>query len=385
MNDSKPNLTRRFLLAGLIVLIAVGVAALIGSQALAATGQLENSLSKDIRIPYVMLTGQVTDVYTLLPIAGARLELDSGDITYTDANGIYSFTVDMGYYTVTASADQYVTQVLTDVYVYGGTVVQDFALQHLPIDLAGEVTNANSLLPIEGAKILLDTGEFTFTDQDGQYAFSLQPGVYTATASADGYESETVANIELIDQPVEVDFSLFKLIAEPVVLSGMVTDFYYTTPIQGAMVLLDTGTFDITTAGGMYSFSLEPGFYTMTVSADGYITQVMPDVELVSGNVMVNFALVPLACPTITIEAVEAEVEGLTLTLQADIDSVLDLTYLWDFGDGLTSTQAAPVHIYPSYGVYPVTLQVANFCGTTASWEGEVIVPVWSFLPVAAK
>ena len=39
-------------------------------------------------------------------------------------------------------------------------------------------------------------------------------------------------------------------------------------------------------------------------------------------------------------------------------------TYLWDFGDGNTSTDVDPTHIYGSTGTYMVTLTVTNECGT---------------------
>jgi PKD repeat protein/pimeloyl-ACP methyl ester carboxylesterase len=38
-------------------------------------------------------------------------------------------------------------------------------------------------------------------------------------------------------------------------------------------------------------------------------------------------------------------------------------TYLWDFGDGATSTEAAPSHEFPSAAVYTVTLTVTSVCG----------------------
>jgi PKD repeat protein len=41
-------------------------------------------------------------------------------------------------------------------------------------------------------------------------------------------------------------------------------------------------------------------------------------------------------------------------------------SYLWDLGDGTTSTEAAPQHIYRSAGVFIVCLTASNACGTTA-------------------
>ena len=38
-------------------------------------------------------------------------------------------------------------------------------------------------------------------------------------------------------------------------------------------------------------------------------------------------------------------------------------SYLWDFGDGITSTEKDPVHFYMQYGTYPVKLTVTNDCG----------------------
>ncbi|MDX1545568.1 MAG: PKD domain-containing protein [Rhodothermales bacterium] len=40
------------------------------------------------------------------------------------------------------------------------------------------------------------------------------------------------------------------------------------------------------------------------------------------------------------------------------------ITYLWDFGDGTTSTQQNPTHTYGEPGTYTVTLSVSNAAGT---------------------
>jgi PKD repeat protein len=41
-----------------------------------------------------------------------------------------------------------------------------------------------------------------------------------------------------------------------------------------------------------------------------------------------------------------------------------DVDYLWDFGDGNTSTEENPSHAYPDKGDYTVQLIVTNFCGS---------------------
>ncbi len=48
--------------------------------------------------------------------------------------------------------------------------------------------------------------------------------------------------------------------------------------------------------------------------------------------------------------------------------------YLWDFGDGNTSTEANPIHTYEADGTYTVTLTVTNAAGTSESISYEVIV-----------
>jgi len=61
-----------------------------------------------------------------------------------------------------------------------------------------------------------------------------------------------------------------------------------------------------------------------------------------------------------------------------------NLTYLWHFGDGTTSTLAAPVHTYPIDGMYGVTLFITDKYGCTDSLHKTnyitIITPVANFL-----
>jgi hypothetical protein len=52
--------------------------------------------------------------------------------------------------------------------------------------------------------------------------------------------------------------------------------------------------------------------------------------------------------------------------------------YLWDFGDGVTSTAASPTHIYPAPGPYTVTLTAAN--PLTSSAVSRVVISPWRSL-----
>lgn len=66
---------------------------------------------------------------------------------------------------------------------------------------------------------------------------------------------------------------------------------------------------------------------------------------------------------------------GLTATFSADVFSPLGaVTYLWEFGDSQTSTEAAPSHTYVQAGRYSVKLTVTDTNTLTASKTIEVAV-----------
>jgi PKD repeat protein len=57
------------------------------------------------------------------------------------------------------------------------------------------------------------------------------------------------------------------------------------------------------------------------------------------------------------------------------------MAWLWDFGDGATSTEENPTHVYSSSGTYTVTLTVINADGaTTAQQDVEIVNWFFSYL-----
>lgn len=54
-------------------------------------------------------------------------------------------------------------------------------------------------------------------------------------------------------------------------------------------------------------------------------------------------------------------------------------TYLWDFGNGFTSNQQAPVYVYPQQGTYTITLTASNpYCSATVSKQITLDHPLQS-------
>lgn len=72
-------------------------------------------------------------------------------------------------------------------------------------------------------------------------------------------------------------------------------------------------------------------------------------------------------------------VNGAELTLNNTSSGAT--SYLWDFGDGLTSTQEAPTHTYSADGSYTIVLTSSNNCGTATSTQTVLVVtaPVANF------
>jgi PKD repeat protein len=58
----------------------------------------------------------------------------------------------------------------------------------------------------------------------------------------------------------------------------------------------------------------------------------------------------------------------------SDTSSGLNTTYLWDFGDGGTSTSQNPSHTYSSYGTFDVTLTVTDEYGATNSTTQTITI-----------
>jgi len=74
-----------------------------------------------------------------------------------------------------------------------------------------------------------------------------------------------------------------------------------------------------------------------------------------------------------TIGEIQAVVDGYQVTFSADIRNAD--TWLWDFGDTKTSSEAAPLHKYEQSGTYTVTLTATGGGGESKATTPVIIMP----------
>lgn len=105
----------------------------------------------------------------------------------------------------------------------------------------------------------------------------------------------------------------------------------------------------------------EPGVYSFSLSVDG---------PLGGDFIEVEDAVEILAVPE---PSFAYETRGDTIFLQNN--STDARSYLWNFGDGMTSRDENPVHVYGEGGTFNVTLNASNaYCGKSTSEPVRVIL-----------
>ncbi|MBK8433628.1 MAG: carboxypeptidase regulatory-like domain-containing protein [Chloroflexi bacterium] len=100
------------------------------------------------------LTGTVTDSDTSGPISGADIMVDDGTTTYnlaTDGSGVYTSSLPIGTYTITASATGYFSEMVSGITVAtDATTVQDFDLGPAFVEIAVNPTEMEATVSVDG-------------------------------------------------------------------------------------------------------------------------------------------------------------------------------------------------------------------------------------------
>lgn len=145
-------------------------------------------------------------------------------------------------------------------------------------------------------------------------------------------------------------------------ISGKITDQTSGNAISGASISTQPTTTNATSDNsGNYTISdVEAGSYTLTVTKNGYVSNTS-NVNVTAGqNTVVNIALAPTPVPDpIASFNYGGSMETPAVITFTNTSQNAD-SYLWEFGDGTTSTATNPSKTYNTKGTYTVTLTANN-------------------------
>lgn len=173
----------------------------------------------------------------------------------------------------------------------------------------GTVVEEKTREPLVGVMISLknSTGESieTVTRSDGFYDLRCKPGVYTLTASFEGYRTYVKqVTVEKADLEADVPMLLLPVVppqqSNATTFTGRVTDAKTGLPLGRVNVKL--GTHSATTGtDGVYSVNADVGKYTLNVSLWGYKTEAIPVEASEKKAYFIDVSITPI--PTIKVTA----------------------------------------------------------------------------------
>jgi PKD repeat protein len=196
---------------------------------------------------------------------------------------------------------------------------------------------------------------------DGTSAFEQNPthayttnGKYTVSLTVTnsfGQDTRTLPGFIAVGDPPVPHFSVSPSEGN-VPLSVVFTDL---TPGGAGSWIWDFGDGTSATVQNPAHTYTKPGIYSVTLSVTNEFGR-----QRVTQSALINAGVVPDA------EFIaETRLGDPPLTVRfRDFSSGRPLAWLWDFGDGTTSTEKDPVHTYTKEGYYTTSLHVANAFGS---------------------
>ncbi|MCD6162076.1 MAG: carboxypeptidase regulatory-like domain-containing protein [candidate division Zixibacteria bacterium] len=213
------------------------------------------------------------------PVEGIVVQLINETYDTTDANGCYEFLgLQPDSYDIAFSHSDYRDTTITGVSVlYDQTTTADVVI-HMLGAISGLIKDTHNQ-NINGAIVTFD-GSVDTTGTNGAYSFDrIDAGTYNMTVTHDGFVDTTVAGIVInLDDAVELTVEMRRYGG----IAGIAFDNITSIPIQGVIVVLNTGAVDTTDGAGFYGFNpLDNGTYEVTLSHDDYDDTTISDIEVV--------------------------------------------------------------------------------------------------------
>jgi 5'-nucleotidase len=173
-------------------------------------------------------------------------------------------------------------------------------------------------------------------------------------------------------------------------LSGNISPLFYPVagvgriafvrPLPSDTLVCDSLVLQAGFGANSYTWNQQTGTRNFTVSSSDTVELAVSYINnyIYRDTIVVTINKSPVAGFTATTSANSVNFTNQTTSLQT--------SYVWDFGDGTTSTQANPSHIYPNQNAtYTVTLTATNPCGSNSVTQAVSIAfspnPIAVFSP----
>lgn len=268
---------------------------------------------------------------------------ENPSVTYSAA-GTYDVTL-----MVTSEAGTDVLT-LTDYVIVNSAPTADLTLSSDGITITGINTGAggDNTWTVDGQTFDTDALSYAVTE-NGIYEVTL------TTVNECGEASETA----------EVEISVFPEVAY--------SNLPITACVDELIILADNST---NVVDRVWTLSgATPGTSTAATPEIAYSAVGTYDIELTVSNDFGTSTEIFTNAVTIIdvpVASFTGDQQGNTVDFLSTIDG--GTTFSWDFGDGGTSTDKDPTHIYTKNGTYTATLTVTNDCGTVTVTEDYTII-----------
>ena len=231
--------------------------------------------------------GQVASAVTGRPIPFARVWSNPQEWVVADEEGKFEISLRPGTVYLYALAEGYRQHpgILIDVVAGKQTEISGLFLAPLTGHVKGTVQDLITGEPITGALVWPDRGEGTYTDSDGHYQLTLEPGNRSLTATAKGYQGEIRASVNVI-AGLTTTLNALPLTHFKAHLTGIVRSAVDGTPIPRTRIWVDNKLDDVvlTDEEGRFAIQVSPGTHRLWAERHGFKGQASANFFAMGGN-----------------------------------------------------------------------------------------------------
>ena len=339
---------------------------------------VENQNTPNVDFTLVALPGTIEGTVTLSggTEVVTNVEVTAGGITVNpDTNGDYVISLQPGTYNVVATLTNYADSTIVGVEVLENqaTTGIDFTLDPLPGSISGTVILNGGAGEVN--EVDVSAGGVTVNPNAiGDYTITgLTPGTYNVIASLIYYDDST--NVDVVvnenQNTPDIDFTLYPQYGA---IEGTITVTGGSGNVEDVMVVANGYTTNPNDTGYYLLDGVFPGTYDVTATLTGYPSSTIEDVEVLPLQTTSNIDLTLIFGPPVVDFAATPDSGCAPLDVQfTDLSTNEPTSWLWDFGDGNTSTEQNPSNTYTDAGMYDITLSATNAAGTNTLMKNNFI------------